>query len=226
MTTTLRETATTLPGLMMEVPLTITGILEHAVRNHPRREIVSREGAGMVRETYAEFGRRTAQLAHALRRLGIRPGDRVASFGWNTHRHLELYYAVPCMGAVLHTTNIRLFPEQVGYVLRHAGDKVVFVDASLVPAMQKAIDAVPALAGLTYVIMGTTDAPLPNSYDYETLIASEPESFDWPEFDENSGAILCYTSATTGDPKAALFSHRSTVLHAYASGLADALGIT
>ena len=216
----------TLPGLMMDVPLTIRGILEHAVRNHPRREIVSREGGGVIRETYAQFGRRTAQLAFALKRIGIAPGDRVASFGWNTHRHLELYYAVPSMGAVLHTTNIRLFPEQVGYVLRHAGDKAVFVDASLVPAMQKAIDAVPALGALTYVVMGETDAVLPNAYDYETLLAAEEGEFAWPDFDENSAAILCYTSATTGDPKAALFSHRSTVIHALASGLADALGVT
>jgi len=230
--TALRETAggdaggEPLPGLMMDVPLTIRGILEHAVRNHPRREIVSRDGDEIVRETYAQFGRRTAQLAFALQRIGITPGDRVASFGWNTHRHLELYYAVPSMGAVLHTTNIRLFPEQVGYVLRHAEDKAVFVDASLVPAMQKAIDAVPALGALTYVVMGKTDAVLPNAYDYETLLAVEEYDFAWPDFDENSAAILCYTSATTGDPKAALFSHRSTVIHALASGLADALGVT
>jgi len=216
----------TLPGLMMDVPLTIRGILEHAVRNHPRREIVSRDGAAIVRETYAEFGRRTARLAFALKRLGIGPGERVASFGWNSHRHLELYYAVPSMGAVLHTTNIRLFPEQVGYVLRHAGDKAVFVDASLVPAMQKAIEAVPALGALIYVVMGATNAVLPNMHDYETLLAAEDDDFRWPTFDENSAAILCYTSATTGDPKAALFSHRSTVIHALASGLADALGVT
>jgi fatty-acyl-CoA synthase len=228
MTSTLSDRATvkTLPGLMMDVPLTITGILEHAVRNHPKREIVSRDGANIVRYTYADFGKRVAQLAHALRKLGIEGGDRVASFGWNTHRHLELYYAVPCIGAVLHTTNIRLFPEQVAELLVHAGDKVVFVDGVLVPAMQKAIAVRPDLAKLTFVIMGTATKTLPNSFDYETLLAAEPESYAYPTFDENSAAILCYTSATTGEPKGALFSHRSTFLHALAIGLTDVFSLS
>ena len=219
-------TVSTLPGLMMDIPLTVTGILAHAVRNHPKREIVSRDGADMVRLTYADFGKRVAQLAHALRRLGVSGGDRVASFGWNTHRHLELYYAVPCIGAVLHTTNIRLFPEQVGEMIEHAGDKVVFVDGNLVPAMQKAIAAHPSIGNLTFVIMGTTTETLPNSYDYETMIAREPDTYAYPHFDENSAAILCYTSATTGEPKGALFSHRSTVLHAFATALTDVFAIT
>ena len=219
-------TVSTVPGLMMDIPLTITGILHHAVRNHPRREIVSREGAGIVRLTYADFGRRVARLAHALRRLGVRGGDRVASFGWNTHRHLELYYGVPCIGAILHTVNIRLFPEQVGDMIEHAGDNVVFVDGNLVPAMRKAIDVRPALADLKFVIMGEATETLPNSFDYETLLAGEPDRYDYPELPETAGAVLCYTSATTGEPKGALFSHRSQVLHAFATGLTDALALS
>ncbi|MFN2461902.1 MAG: long-chain fatty acid--CoA ligase [Candidatus Velthaea sp.] len=228
MASTLHDETTvrTLPGLMMDVPLTIRGILEHAVRNHARREIVSRDGPDIVRYTYADFGKRVAQLAHAVRRLGVGGGDRVASFGWNTHRHLELYYAVPCIGSILHTTNIRLFPEQVAEIIEHAGDKVVFVDGSLVPAMQKAIAARPALANLTYVIMGAATEKLPNAYDYETLLAAEPAEYRYPDLDENAGAILCYTSATTGDPKGALFSHRSTVIHAFAIALTDVFSIS
>ncbi len=220
------RTVQTLPGLMMDIPLTITGILDHAVRNHPRREIVSREGSGFVRLTYAEFAGRVARLAHALRGLGVNGADRVASFGWNTHRHLELYFGVPCIGAVLHTTNIRLFPEQVGAMIDHAGDKVVCVDGNLVPAMQKAIAARPELARLTFVIMGEAAQTLPNSYDYETLLAAQPARYDYPELPESAAAVLCYTSATTGDPKGALFSHRSQVLHAFAAGLTDALAIS
>jgi acyl-CoA synthetase (AMP-forming)/AMP-acid ligase II len=216
----------TIPGLMMDVPLTIRGILEHAVRNHPKREIVSRDGAGMARYTYREFGARVAQLANALRRMGIKPGDRVASFAWNTHRHLELYYAVPSIGAILHTANIRLFPDQVGYVIEHADDKVIFVDGSLAPAVKAAIDVRPGLADRGYVTMGEATAALPNAHDYEALLAAESTQIAWPDLDENAAAMLCYTSATTGDPKAALYTHRSTVIHALATGLTDTFSLS
>jgi len=216
----------TIPGLMMDVPLTIRGILEHAVRNHPKREIVSRDGAGMVRYTYRDFGARVAQLANALRRMGIKPGDRVASFAWNTHRHLELYYAVPSIGAILHTANIRLFPDQVGYVIEHADDKVIFVDGSLAPALKAAIDVRPGLADRGYVTMGEATTALPNARDYETLLAAESTQTAWPDLDENAAAMLCYTSATTGDPKAALYTHRSTVIHAFATGLTDTFSLS
>ena len=216
----------TIPGLMMDVPLTIRGILEHAVRNHPKREIVSRDGAGLARYTYRDFGARVAQLANALRRMGIKPGDRVASFAWNTHRHLELYYAVPSIGAILHTTNIRLFPDQVGYVIEHADDKVIFVDGSLAPAVKAAIDVRPGLADRGYVTMGEATAALPNARDYETLLAAESTQIAWPDLDENAAAMLCYTSATTGDPKAALYTHRSTVIHALATGLTDTFSLS
>jgi fatty-acyl-CoA synthase len=210
---------------MMDVPLLISSILTHAVKNHPQREVVSRDGGAIARFTYPQLGARAAQLAHALRRLGIRPGERVASFGWNTHRHLELYYAVPGIGAVLHTVNIRLFPEQIATTIAHAGDRAVFVDGSLVPAMRAAIAADASLGERIFIIMGAAEATLPNAVDYEALLAAEPDAIAWPAFEETSGALLCYTSATTGDPKAALFSHRSTVLHAYATAPVDVFGI-
>ena len=209
----------------MDSPLLVSSILAHAVKNHPRRSVISRDGAEIVRYTYAEFGARAARLAHALRRLGIGPGDRVASFGWNSHRHLELYYAVPGIGAVLHTVNIRLFPEQVAGTIAHAADRIVFVDGSLVGAVRAAIGADPALAECRFVIMGAAGAMLPNAVDYESLIADEPASYAWPRIDENSAAIMCFTSATTSDPKAVLFSHRSTFLHALATAAVDVFGL-
>ena len=219
------DPTTAIFGTMMDVPLTVRWIFEHSQRNHGSREIVSRMDDGSIfRYTYADFGKRVAKLANALVALGIRPGDRVASFGWNTHRHLELYYAVPMIGAVLHTTNIRLFPEQVCWAFQHAGDKLVFVDASLAPAVTRAVATTPQFT-MPYVVMGPSDASLPGARDYEALLDAQPDTFDWPELDEWSAAILCYTSATTGDPKGVMFTHRSSVLHAFAAGLADAVGV-
>jgi acyl-CoA synthetase (AMP-forming)/AMP-acid ligase II len=210
---------------MMDRPLLVSSILAHAVQNHPRREVISRDGPEIVRFSYAEFGARVARLANALRRLGIAPGDRVASFGWNSHRHLELYYAVPSLGAVLHTVNIRLFAEQIAGTIAHAGDRIVFVDGSLVGAVRAAIGADPALGSCRFVIMGAADATLPNAVDYEALVADESPDIAWPDFDENSAAIMCFTSATTADPKAVLFSHRSTFLHALATAAADVFAL-
>ena len=224
---TMHETALRSPlaSTMSEQPLAIRYIFEHAMRSHARKEIVSRDGAEVRHFTYAEFGRRVAKLANALVTLGVQPGDRVASFAWNGNRHLELYFAVPMIGAVLHTVNIRLFPDQIAFVLDHAGDDFVFLDGSLVPAMKKAIELQPD-AQRTHVVMGAASETIDGAHDYETLIADEPDAFAWPDVDERAAAILCYTSATTGDPKGVLYSHRSTFLHALASGLADALGIT
>jgi fatty-acyl-CoA synthase len=210
---------------MMERPLLISRILEHAVKNHPRRGVISRDDAGVVRFTYAEFAQRVARLANALRNLGVKPGDRVASFGWNSHRHLELYYAVPSMGAVLHTVNIRLFPEQVAATIAHAGDRIVFVDGSLTGAVRAAIGADPVLGECRFAIMGAAGETLPNAVDYESLLAGEPATFEWPEFDENSAALMCFTSATTSDPKAVLYSHRSTTIHALAIAPVDVFAL-
>ena len=220
----LKDLSLTLPSTMSDRPLAIRSILEHAVRAHPRKGIVSREGTGLIRYTYPAFAKRVAQLAHALVELGIEPGDRVASFAWNGHRHMELYYAVPMIGAVLHTVNIRLFPDQVAFILDHAADRVVFFDASLAKAVQ-AFRALQPDTMRTFVAMGELNEPVDGALDYEQLVASKPERFDWPLIDERSAAILCYTSATTGDPKGVLFSHRSTYLHALASCLADYIGL-
>ena len=216
--------AGTLPSTMPDRPLAIRAILEHAVRAHPRKGIVSRDGDAIVRFTYPQFAARVARLAHALGKLGVGPGDRVASFAWNGHRHLELYYAVPMIGAVLHTVNIRLFPDQCTFVLDHAGDSVVFFDGSL----SKAVNAFRALepAGRRrYVAMSPPVEPVDGALDYETLVAREPERYDWPEIDEHAAAILCYTTATTGDPKGVLYSHRSTYLHAMTLAFTDSVGI-
>ena len=215
----------TLPSTMSDQPLSIRAIFEHAMKSHPRKQIVARDGADVVRFTFAEFGKRVAKLANALGKLGVRPGDRVASFAWNGHRHLELYYAVPMIGAVLHTVNIRLFPDQAAFVLDHAGDKIVFYDGSLVKAIKAAASLQPG-SGRTFVQMGAAPESFEGALDYETLVTPEADTYDWPEIDERAAALLCYTSATTGDPKGVLFSHRSTFIHALASGLADALGIT
>jgi fatty-acyl-CoA synthase len=211
---------------MMDVPLSIRLILEHAATNHPEREIVSRDYGTLHRYTIAEFAQRVGRLANALKRLGVKPGDRVASFAWNSHRHLELYYAVPSIGAVLHTVNIRLFPEQVAYVLNHAGDGVVFFDSSLTAAIEKAAAADPK-GRRTYVSMGgTMTTALKPAYDYEKLLAAESPEVEWPAIDERQPAMVCYTSATTGDPKGVVYSHRSTVLHAYAAGQPDVFDLS
>ena len=209
---------------MMDIDLNIKFVFEHVMRNHALREVVERDEDGSIfRYTYADFGKRVAQLAHALVDMGIRPGDRVASFGWNTHRHLELYYAVPMIGAILHTVNIRLFPDQVCWVFDHADDSVIFVDASLASAVAAATAVRPEKTR-SFVVMGRSDV-LPGARDYEELIAGRPQTYDWPDIEERTGALLCYTSATTGDPKGVLFTHRSLYIHAIASALGDALGL-
>jgi len=183
------EVGGTLPSTMSDLPLGIHAIFEHAMKSHRRKQIVSRDGAQIMRFTYAEFGKRVAKLANVLRRLGVKPGDRVASFAWNGHRHLELYYAVPMLGAVLHTVNIRLFPDQTAFVLDHADDKIVFYDGSLV----KPIKAAAALApdsGRTFVQMGPSAEPFDGALDDETLMAPEPDTYEWPEIYERAAAIL------------------------------------
>ncbi len=205
-------------------PLAIGSILEHAARAHPRKGVVSREGDGVSRFSYAELLKRVAKLAHALRELGVQPGDRVASFAWNGHRHLELYYAVPMIGAVLHTVNIRLFPNQVTFILDHAEDRIVFFDTSLTSQVN-AFRALQPDQQRTFVAMGAAREGVEGALDYETLLAAQPDSYPWPEVDERAAALLCYTSATTGDPKGVLFSHRSTYLHALAAGLPNFVGL-
>ncbi len=214
-------------GLMMGYPLTLQHAYNRAVRLFSRKEIVTRTEDGLHRYTYQEWGKRTAQLAHALHKAGVMPGERIATFGWNTYRHLELYFAVPCIGAVLHTLNVRLFAEQLVFIVNNAEDKIIFVDGDLVPILEGVVDQLTTVK--QYVIMGeapNSTGKLQPAVDYETFIAGQPESYDWPQLDEETAAAMCYTSGTTGNPKGVLYSHRSIFLHSMGVGLADGAALS
>ena len=201
---------------MPEFPLTLQHFLWRSTTLFPKKEIVTRREGGRHRYTYADFGQRVAQLAHALKELGVGPGDRVGTLAWNTYRHLELYFAVPCAGAVIHTLNPRLAPEHLSYVINDAEDKVIFADASLQPALQRIAANLKSVK--QFVVM--SDGPSPNGElqplaSYEELIAGRPTSYPWPDLDERDAAAMCYTSGTTGKPKGVVYSHRSSVLHTF-----------
>ena len=206
-----------LRGQMMDTPLMVSSIIAHADRAHGHREVVTRSVEGPIhRYTYRDCHARTQQLAHALLGLGIQPGDRLATFAWNTYRHLELYYGISGIGAVCHTVNPRLFHDQLEYIVNHAEDRYIFLDLNLVPLLEGLADKFPKVEG--YVVL-TDRAHMPETtlkdvLCYEELLDGQPERLDWPQFDENTAAAMCYTSGTTGNPKGALYSHRSTVLHA------------
>ncbi|GJM11187.1 MAG: long-chain-fatty-acid--CoA ligase [Lysobacteraceae bacterium] len=216
-------------GLMMNTPLLISSIMRFADLNYPDREIVSVTADNPNhRYTYRDAFARTRQLANALNKLGVKQGDRIGTLAWNDYRHFELYYAVSGSGMVCHTINPRLYPEQVTYIINHAQDRFLFVDLLVMPLIEKLW---PALAGVEGVVVMTDEAhmpasEIPNVMCYETLLASESDQFDWPEFDENTASALCYTSGTTGNPKGVLYSHRSAVLHAYAGCLPDVLAFS
>ncbi len=205
-------------GLMMNTPLTLTPILERAARLFPKKEIVTRTDAGMHRYTFADFHARVHRLAWTLEHMGVNPGERVGSLCWNTHRHLELYFAVTCFGAVLHTLNLRLASDQLAYIINHADDRVIFVDASLVPLLDKIRGELPNLREV--VVMDDTG-------DYEDRLSASPATpFAWPALDETAAAATCYTSGTTGHPKGVLYTHRSLVLHSYALAMADTFALS
>src|SRR6266704_24707 len=216
-------------GLMSERPLLISGILTHAALYHADTEVVSRTVEGPIhRYTYTEDEPRAKRLAHALLRLGIRPGDRIGTLAWNTYRHFELYYGISGIGAVCHTINPRLFDDQIVYIVNHAADRILFVDTSFVPLIERLAPELPSECRI--VLMTDRDAEpvtiFPKLACYERLIEAEDEDFEWPEFDERTASSLCYTSGTTGKPKGALYSHRSTVLHTFALSLPDAIPLS
>ncbi len=203
----------------MDRPLLVKQLAERAAAVYPNREVVARTQDGIERSTYGAVVERARRLASALGGLGIQPGDRVASFAWNSLRHLELYLAVPSMGAVLHTLNIRLFEDDLHYIVEHADDRVIFLDASLAEAM-------PRFDGTSReVLMPDGPGTRPGALDYEELVASGDPEYELPELDENTAAAMCYTSGTTGRPKGVLYSHRSVILHTLAAALPDSMGV-
>ncbi len=214
---------------MMMSELTITSIMKHAERVNGATEIVSVTADNpRHRYTYKDAFKRVRQLANALQTLGAQPGDTLATLAWNDYRHLEIYYALSCSGMVCHTINPRLFPEQIDYIVNHAKDKWVFVDATLVKVLEPLQDKLPAVKG--YIVLSDEahmpDTSLNNVHCYEQLIAAEKDEFDWPELEETTPSALCYTSGTTGNPKGVMYTHRSTVLHSLASIAPDVFSLS
>ncbi len=216
-------------GLMMDMPLLISSLLEHAARHHGDTEIVSKNvDGGLHRYGYAQALSRTKKLANALKRLGARPSDRVATLAWNGYRHFEIYYAVAGSEAIIHTINPRLFPDQVVYIANHAEDKFLFFDTTFAPLVAKIapqLETVKAFVAMAPRGQMPKES-IPNLLCYEDLVGAEGDDFVWPQFDERTAACLCYTSGTTGNPKGSLYSHRSTMIHAYGAALPDAINLS
>jgi fatty-acyl-CoA synthase len=219
-----------LMGQMMQMPLMISSLIRHAARHSGDTEIVSKRVEGdLHRTTWAEVERRSRQLAQAFAALGCEAGDRVATLAWNGYRHLEIYYATSGSELVCHTVNPRLFPEQIAWIVNDAADKVLCFDLTFLPLVEKLADQ---LKSVRHFVLMTDRAHMPASSAipgllcYDELIEAQQGDYTWPEFDENTASSICYTSGTTGNPKGAVYSHRSTVLHAFASICPDAMGMS
>ena len=219
---------TAIVSTMMDFPLTLAHAFDRARRYHADREIVTLTQDGVERTTYGEVCRRSLQLAGALEHLGIHQGDRVGTLAWNSSRHYELYLAVPCLGAVLHTLNLRLPIDQLSFIINDAEDKILFVDADLMPIVEKLAGQIPTVERI--VVMNGSATPtatnLPPVMDYEELLASGPAHYEWPLLDEHAPAAMCYTSGTTGNPKGVVYSHRSSLLHAITVTQTDTLALS
>jgi len=221
---------------MMDVPLTITSILRYGTTAYGDREVITAVPGGVRRRSYREVGARAAALARALRSLGVTADQRVATLMWNNAEHLEAYLTIPSMGAVLHTLNLRLDPETIGYIAEHAGDEVVIADATLVPLLAAVLPHAPSIRHVIISAPGESitgfapPAELAGSgrevHSYEELLAGQPAEFDWPELDERTAAAMCYTSGTTGRPKGVVYSHRSMYLHSMAVGMGNVFGLS
>lgn len=210
---------------MRDSPLTITAMFRHGAKIYARSEVVTFMGTECRRAAFATVAQRVGRLAAALHRLGVRPGERVGTLCWNTQEHMEAYLAIPCMGAVLHTLNLRLFPDQLAYVINHAEDRVIILDDSLAPLLARIVDQLKTVR--QFIVIGDGDAsPLGSVLRYERLLAEEPPDYDWPDLDERSAAAMCYTSGTTGNPKGVVYSHRSTYLHSLSGCTTSAFGIS
>jgi 3-(methylthio)propionyl---CoA ligase len=215
-------------GLIQDRPLLISSLIEYAGLNHGDVEIVSRSVEGPIHRTnYRQVNLRSKKLAQALQRLGVELGDRLGTLAWNGYRHIEAYFGISGMGAVCHTINPRLFPEQIAYIANHAEDKYIFVDLTFMPLIE-ALDEHLDVNG--YIVMTDKahmpDSKLDNLLCYETLLEAEDGNYDWPDFDEKTASSLCYTSGTTGNPKGVLYSNRSTVLHSFCVCTNDGLGVS
>jgi len=217
---------------MQDYELSLQHVLWRLERLHQKKEVVTKRDDGVHRTTYGEMVPRINRLAGALKRLGVKPGDRVATLAWNNSRHLELYYAIPCMGAVLHTLNLRLFPQHLEFIVNDAEDKVLFVDQSLLPLLKPLMGKIPSVK---QIVLMSESSPAPTAasanglvdmFDYELLLAAESETYPWPKLSERMAAAMCYTSGTTGNPKGVVYSHRSQFIHTMGVLQKDNLGVS
>ncbi len=216
-------------GLIMNQPLLISSLISHADWVSGDREIITRSVEGPIhRYNYRDAHARSRRLANALKKLGVKLGDRIATLAWNTYRHFECYYAISGIGAITHTLNPRLAADQLTYIINHAENAYIFVHADLLPLIELVAHQIPSIKGIVVMTdrLNIPDSKVVNLLCYEDLIEDNSDDLEWPIFDENTASSLCYTSGTTGNPKGALFSHRSTIIHAYASALPDVLQLS